>query len=145
MWVTGNYKLDIFMSLPLMILAVFSIFFGFVTKDMFIGLGSGFFADNALFIHPSHEIMLDTEFGVPTLFKLLPLVFTISLSIISIVLSEYLSTLLINKYGFKVSVISAGKINQYNLYVSKNSMKKLSQIIKPYLHPSMYYKLNGYI
>ena len=99
-----NYKQahegDIFMSLPLMILAVFSIFFGFITKDMFIGLGSGFFSDNALFIHPSHEIMLDTEFGVPTLFKLLPLVFTISLSVIAILLSEFLSTILIS---FKLS------------------------------------------
>ena len=99
-----NYKNahegDIFMSLPLMILAVFSIFFGFITKDMFIGLGSGFFSDNALFIHPSHEIMLDTEFGVPTLFKLLPLIFTILLSVISIVLSEYLSGILIS---FKLS------------------------------------------
>ena len=99
-----NYKQahegDIFMSLPLMILAVFSIFFGFITKDMFIGLGSGFFSDNALFIHPSHEIMLDTEFGVPTLFKLLPLVFTISLIVIAILLSEFLSTILIS---FKLS------------------------------------------
>jgi NADH-ubiquinone oxidoreductase chain 5 len=87
-----NYKQahegNIFMSFPLIILAVFSIFFGYITKDIFIGLGSGFFADNALFIHPSHEIMLDTEFGVPTLFKLLPLVFTILLSVISIILSE---------------------------------------------------------
>jgi NADH-ubiquinone oxidoreductase chain 5 len=99
-----NYKNahegDIFMSLPLMILAVFSIFFGFVTKDMFIGLGSGFFSDNALFIHPSHEIMLDTEFGVATLFKLLPLMFTISLSVLAILLSEFLSTTLIS---FKLS------------------------------------------
>jgi NADH-ubiquinone oxidoreductase chain 5 len=106
-----NYKNahegDIFMSLPLMILAVFSIFFGFVTKDMFIGLGSGFFSDNALFIHPSHEIMLDTEFGVATLFKLLPLLFTISLSVIAILLSEFLSTVLIS---FKLS--RAG----YNLF-----------------------------
>jgi len=39
------------MSFPLIILAVFSIFFGYITKDIFIGLGSGFFADNAyLFI-----------------------------------------------------------------------------------------------
>src|SRR3954453_18212903 len=44
---------NIFMSLPLIILAIFSIFFGFITKDIFIGLGSGFFSDNALFIHPS--------------------------------------------------------------------------------------------
>jgi len=106
-----NYKRahegDMFMSLPLMILAVFSIFFGFVTKDMFIGLGSGFFSDNALYIHPSHEILLDTEFGVPTLFKLLPLIFTIVLSIISIVFSEYLSTLLVY---FKLSRIG------YNLF-----------------------------
>ena len=33
---------DIFMSLPLVILAIFSIFFGYITKDIFIGLGSGF-------------------------------------------------------------------------------------------------------
>src|SRR6186713_3465424 len=110
-----NYKNahegDIYMSLPLIILAVFSIFFGFITKDMFIGLGSGFFSDNALFIHPSHEIMLDTEFAVPTLFKLLPLLFTISLSIISIVLSEYLSTILIY---FKLSRIG------YNIFIFFN-------------------------
>ena len=110
-----NYKRthegDIFMSLPLMILAVFSIFFGFVTKDMFIGLGSGFFSDNALYIHPSHEILLDTEFGVPTLFKLLPLIFTIVLSIISIVLSEYLSTFLVY---FKLSRIGYNIFSFFN-------------------------------
>ena len=102
---------DIFLSLPLVILAIFSIFFGYITKDIFIGLGSGFFADNALFIHPSHEIMLDTEFGVPTLFKLLPLVFTISLSVISIVLSEYLSTILIY---FKLSRVGYNIFSFFN-------------------------------
>jgi NADH-ubiquinone oxidoreductase chain 5 len=88
-----NYKQahegDIFMSIPLIVLAVFSILFGYVTKDMFIGLGSNFFVDNSIFIHPSHEIMLDTEFAVPTLFKLLPLIFTLSLSFIAIILSEF--------------------------------------------------------
>jgi NADH-ubiquinone oxidoreductase chain 5 len=110
-----NYKQahegDIFMSLPLMVLAIFSIFFGFITKDMFIGLGSGFFSDNALFIHPSHEIMLDTEFGVPTLFKLLPLIFTILLSIISLVLSEYLPTILIY---FKLSRVGYNIFSFFN-------------------------------
>jgi NADH-ubiquinone oxidoreductase chain 5 len=105
-----NYKQahegSVFMSFPLIILAVFSILFGYITKDIFIGLGSGFFADNALFIHPSHEIMLDTEFGVPTLFKLLPLVFTISLSVISILLSEnipgVLSKFKLTRVGYNV-------------------------------------------
>src|ERR1700754_4986108 len=87
---------DIFMSFPLIILAIFSIFFGYISRDIFIGLGSGFFADNSLFIHPTHEIMLDTEFAVPTIFKLLPLIFTISLSILAIVFSEFLPKNLIS-------------------------------------------------
>ena len=45
---------DIFMSMPLIILAIFSIFLGFLSKDIFIGLGSSFFSDNALFLHPLH-------------------------------------------------------------------------------------------
>src|SRR3978361_917273 len=124
-----NYKQahegDIFMSLPLIILAVFSIFFGYITKDIFIGLGSGFFADNALFIHPTHEIMLDTEFAVPTLFKLLPLIFTISLSTLAIILSEFIPKILIS---FKLSRIGYnifGFFNQrflielfYNKYIT---------------------------
>jgi len=105
-----NYKQahegDIFMSLPLIILAIFSIFFGYITRDIFIGLGTGFFADNALFIHPLHEIMIDTEFGVPLIFKWLPLVFTILFSVISIVLSEYMPNVLIyfklNRLGYNI-------------------------------------------
>lgn len=91
---------DIFMSTPLVILGVFSIFFGYITKDLFIGLGSDFFSDNALYIHPEHEIMLDTEFAVNTFYKLLPLVFTISLTILSILLTEFYPRLLV---GFKLS------------------------------------------
>jgi len=68
---------DLSLTLPLVILAIFSIFFGYITKDIFIGLGSNFFIDNSLFIHPTHEIMIDTEFAVPTLVKLYPLIFTI--------------------------------------------------------------------
>jgi len=116
---------DIFMSLPLIILAIFSIFFGYITKDIFIGLGSGFFADNSLFIHPTHEIMLDTEFAVPTLFKLLPLVFTISLTILAIILSEFLGKILINFKFSRLGYNIFGFFNQrflielyYNKYIT---------------------------
>jgi len=80
---------NIYMALPLIILAIFSIFYGFLTKDLFIGLGTGFFLDNALFVHPAHEIVLDTEFAIPLLFKLLPFFLTIFLSMVSIIFSEY--------------------------------------------------------
>jgi len=110
-----NYKNahegDIFMSLPLIILAIFSIFFGYITKDIFIGLGSGFFSDNSIFIHPTHEIMLDTEFAVPTLFKLLPLVFTVSLSALAIILSEFIPQALIN---FKLSRLGYNIFSFFN-------------------------------
>jgi len=90
----------IFMSFPLIILAIFSIFFGYISKDIFLGLGSGFFSDNSIFIHPIREIMLNTEFAVPTLFKLLPLLFTLLLSVIAIIISEFMPIIVIN---FKLS------------------------------------------
>ena len=94
-----NYKniheSGLFMSLPLVILAIFSIFFGFMTKDIFIGLASGFFSDNAIFMHPCHEIMINTEFAVDTKYKLFPLLITIFSSILAIVLSELTPKLLV--------------------------------------------------
>jgi NADH-ubiquinone oxidoreductase chain 5 len=116
---------NIYMSLPLIILAVFSIFFGYITKDIFIGLGSDFFSDNSLFIHPKHEIMLDTEFAVPTFYKLLPLFFTVSLSIISILFTEFYPILLIKFKLSKLGYNIFGFLNQrflvemfYNKYIS---------------------------
>jgi len=107
----GAHDGDIFMSIPLIILAVFSIFFGYLTKDIFLGLGSGFFSDNGLFIHPLHEIMLDTEFAVPVLFKLLPFFFTISLSLLSIVFTEFYPRLVIK---FKLSNIGYNIFSFFN-------------------------------
>ena len=109
----GNaaHECDIFMSMPLIILAIFSIFFGYLTKDIFLGLGSGFFLDNSLFIHPLREIMLDTEFAVPTFFKLLPLFFTITLSLISILFTEFYPKLLIK---FKLSSIGYNIFSFFN-------------------------------
>lgn len=77
------------MSIPLILLALFSIFFGYIARDIYIGLGSSFFADNSIFIHPSHEIMIETEFAVPTFFKLLPFFCTIFFSILAVILSEF--------------------------------------------------------
>lgn len=119
------HESDIFLTLPLMILAIFSIFFGYLTKDIFLGLGSNFFADNSIFIHPIHEILVDTEFAVPTLFKLLPFIFTVSFSILAIVFSEFLPEIVLHfklsRFGYNLF----GFFNQrflvemfYNKYVT---------------------------
>ncbi len=119
------HESDIFISLPLIILAIFSIFFGFITKDIFIGLGSNFFADNSIFIYPNNEIMINTEFAVPSIFKLLPFIFTLLFSILAILLSEYLPEIVIR---FKLSNLGKtifGFFNQrfliellYNKYIT---------------------------
>jgi NADH-ubiquinone oxidoreductase chain 5 len=124
---------DIFMSLPLIILAIFSIFFGYISKDMFIGLGTGFFADNSIFIHPIREIMLNTEFAVPTLFKLLPLVFTLSLSIIAIFISEFIPKIMIN---FKLSKMG------YNIFSFFNQRFFIELLYNKYI-TSLILKLGG--
>ena len=115
---------DLFMSLPLFILATFSIFFGYLTKDIFIGLGSSFFSDNSLFIHPSHEIMLNAEFAVPKLFKLLPLILTISASVIYLVLAEITPKYVLNFKFTRFAYNLFGFFNQrfsieffYNKYI----------------------------
>jgi NADH-ubiquinone oxidoreductase chain 5 len=105
-----NYKQahegDLFMSIPLIILAIFSIFFGYIAKDIYIGLGSSFFADNSLFIHPSHESMIETEFAVPTFFKLLPFICTIFFSALALVISEFYPSLLVSfkftRFGYNI-------------------------------------------
>ena len=130
----NSYKMahesDIYMSLPLIILALFSIFFGFLAKDIFIGLGTGFFVDNGLYINPQHEITIETEFAVSTLFKLLPLICTIFFTFLSILYSELLTKELIR---FKLSRIGYnifGFFNQrflieffYNKYITNKVLK----------------------
>jgi NADH-ubiquinone oxidoreductase chain 5 len=124
---------DIFMNLPLIILAIFSIFFGYLSKDIFIGLGTGFFADNSIFIHPIREIMLNTEFAVPTLFKLLPLVFTLSFSVIAIAISEFIPKILIN---FKLSRIG------YNIFSFFNQRFFIELLYNKYI-TSLILRLGG--
>jgi NADH-ubiquinone oxidoreductase chain 5 len=124
---------DLYMNLPLIILAAFSIFFGFITKDIFVGAGSDFFIDNSLYIHPSHEILLDTEFAVPTGFKLLPLILTVILSIACIILSEFLPRLLLR---FKYSNIG------YNIFSFFNQRFFIEFIYNKYI-TNLVLKLGG--
>lgn len=72
------------MSIPLVILAFFSIFFGYFTKELFTGVGSSFWG-NSIFVNPNHSLMIDTEFGVSTGVKLLPL-FGVLFGVLSLII-----------------------------------------------------------
>lgn len=57
--------------IPLVILSIMSIVFGYIAKDMFVGVGTDFLS-TALFQHPDHITLIEAEFGLPLLMKLLP-------------------------------------------------------------------------
>jgi NADH-ubiquinone oxidoreductase chain 5 len=132
-----NKEGDIYMTLPLIILSIFSIFFGFITKDIFIGIGSYFFIDNSIFIHPVHEIVLTTEFAVPALVKILPFLFTVFFSILSIIYSEFFSKIILNFKLSKIGYNIYGFFNQkffiellYNQYITNLILNLGGQIMK---------------
>jgi len=75
------------MSLPLLILSIFSLFLGFLTKDIFIGFGSPFW-NNSIFIMPVNSNILDSEF-IPISIKWTPF-FLSSFGCFASVLTYYL-------------------------------------------------------
>jgi ubiquinol-cytochrome c reductase cytochrome b subunit len=54
----------------------------------------------------------------------------------------FLSEVLYKKYNIKTSVISSGINKGYTLYISTTSMSIFIKLIKPFMLPSLYYKLN---
>lgn len=74
--IIGAHDSPIRMALPLFILAFPSIFIGYCTRDLFIGLGTGFW-NNAIFNFPTNLNIIDAEFA-PQFFKLLPVCLSIT-------------------------------------------------------------------
>nr|BCT43438.1 NADH dehydrogenase subunit 5 [Ensete glaucum] len=65
------------MAIPSILLAIGSLFVGYLAKDMMIGLGTHFWA-NSPFVLPKNEILAESEFAVPTITKLIPIMFSTS-------------------------------------------------------------------
>lgn len=63
------------MALPLILLAIGSIFVGYLGKDMMIGLGTNFWG-NSLFVLPKNIYLLESEY-IPQTQKMVPLLFTL--------------------------------------------------------------------
>lgn len=65
--------------IPLSILALFSIGFGYLVSDLLSGMGSDFLG-NSIFTHPNNISLIEAEFGMSNqglILKLLPLIFTL--------------------------------------------------------------------
>ena len=91
-----------FICVALGILAIPSIFIGFYTKDMIVGLGTDFWG-TAIFVDPKNMNMLDAEF-IDHFYKLLP----VKLSLLG-TFSAFIFYKFQNKLLFKLKVSIIGK------------------------------------
>ena len=82
------------MAIPLLILCIGSIFGGYFTKDLFIGLGTPFW-NNSIFISPENLIMIDAEF-IPIYIKWLPVIVSLSGACLSVVMLHFCKDFLFN-------------------------------------------------
>lgn len=67
-----THEAPMIIVIPLVVLSILSIGFGYVAKDCFVGIGSDFLS-TALFQLPNHVSLVEAEFGLPLLLKLLPM------------------------------------------------------------------------
>jgi NADH-ubiquinone oxidoreductase chain 5 len=72
----NSHESNLVVIIPLFILSLFSIFFGFIFSDLFVGVGSDFFG-NSLFIHPNNISIIEAEFSLPLIIKLFPVIFSL--------------------------------------------------------------------
>lgn len=82
--IENAHESNLFMGIPLIILGLFSIFIGFLCKDMMVGLGTDFW-NNSIFVHPARTNLIDIEF-IPSGIKLLPTIFSILGAFLAIML-----------------------------------------------------------
>jgi NADH-ubiquinone oxidoreductase chain 5 len=98
--VEGVHDAPIPMAIPLIILALGSIFVGYFLKDMMIGVGTDFWG-NALFYQFNSVHLIEAEFLSPFI-KIIPIIFSFFGAFFAI----YLNYLFIyNLYAFKTSTI----------------------------------------
>ena len=107
-YIENAHEAPIKMVLPLMFLAFGSIFWGFFSKDLFIGVGTSFFL-SSITTNFENLVLIDAEFA-PTILKNVPFLFTL--------VGAFLSFFLINCSVTSKSVIFKYKIGHFykNLY-----------------------------
>jgi len=98
-FIKNAHESPLAMLIPLFILSVGSIFSGYFSKDIFIGLGSDFFVDT-IYILPQNNIIMDSEF-IPVYIKLLPTILSLFGILICLLVLNYFEYFLIQLKNVK--------------------------------------------
>ena len=91
------------LGLPLLILGFLSLTAGFLTKEIFIGIGTNYW-NNAIFILPEHVLIIESEF-ISTYIKWLPFYISMISSFFALYIYSYGVFFLVGLYKTKVGYI----------------------------------------
>ena len=108
--IQNAHDLPKIMGYPLIILVFGSIFIGYLTKDMIIGVGTNFWG-NSLFILPHNMLVFEAEF-LPHSIKMIPVIFSVSGMVLAHIL--YSMTPLKILYNFKMTSFGLAFYNFFN-------------------------------
>jgi NADH-ubiquinone oxidoreductase chain 5 len=122
------HESNLVVIISLLTLSIFSIFFGYLFSDLFVGIGHNAFS-SALFIHPNNINLVEAEFSIPLIFKLLPLILSglgAAIAIITYQIKPELFVLITdNTLGKNVYTFFNGKYFFdiiYNFYIIRKSL-----------------------
>jgi NADH-ubiquinone oxidoreductase chain 5 len=140
--------------IPLLILSLFSIFFGFIFSDLFVGIGTDFFA-NSIFTHPNNIALVEAEFSLNPIIKLLPAILSFFGAALAIYMYHIQPQILIN-LTFDTSNKSLANFNNDAIMIEARDQNKLRSNITTlpgslsggansinYIGKSIYTFLNG--
>lgn len=103
---------NLLVIIPLCILALLSIFFGYLFSDLFVGIGTDFFG-NSLYISPNNISIVEAEFSLPLIIKLLPALLSLLGAILALYLyhvhPNFIIGLTNNKLGRQIYTFLNGK------------------------------------
>jgi len=97
----NSHETNLAVIIPLLILSLFSLFFGYIFSDLFVGVGSGFFG-YSLFTHPNNISIIEAEFSLPILIKFLPAIFSLLGASLAILLFNTTANHAVNFINFKL-------------------------------------------
>ncbi len=106
------------MALPMALLSIPSIFIGYVSRDLFVGLGTPFWGNSLNYFSVDYDLYLSAEF-LPFYIKIIPVLFSISGTILSIVYYQYFLS--------SFNILKANRVlyNVYNFLNKKWYIDKL--------------------
>lgn len=71
-----THEADFLLGTPLFVLSILAIVFGFLAKDLWLGMGTDFL-NSVLPQSPMHVALVEAEFALPSIIKLMPLLVTL--------------------------------------------------------------------